>query len=469
MAIQNFPSQLVPIIQQGYLEQMFEDTLRSKLAYRGIARREMFRTNIGETLTKTRPGLKAVATTPIVPTSNTNFDNGLPASPANVLNRYWTVEQYTITLQMYGDGMDLNTVTERVGIENQFYWNNTVNAEQAARTLDTLAQDALFNAYLGGSTRVTTTLGATGPTIHVDDVRGFQFAPLVNNAGFTSASAELSSGALSPTYAPVSGSNTLAVQVGADIYQLSGVTLDTGGAQNSSAAASGGLSGSLTFTTNVTIADGTAGNAVISQLGPTIKRPSARATTALLQATDTLTMSVLLDAVAQLRANAVPDIAGAYNCYLDPVSARQLFADPDFKQLFQGATSGNRTFKSGEIADFLGLRFYPTTQSFVQPHPSIANLFVRRPIVVGAEALIEGDFEGLAATDVAPSDSLISVVDGIAMVIREPLDRFQQIISQTWYWIGGYTAPTDFVTNNTIVPTANNAVYKRAVAIEHVG
>jgi hypothetical protein len=188
-----------------------------------------------------------------------------------------------------------------------------------------------------------------------------------------------------------------------------------------------------------------------------------------LQATDTLTMSNLLDAVAALRANAVPEIDGVYNCYLDPVSARQLFTDPDFRQLFQGATSANQVFRRGMVNDFLGLRFVTTTESFVQSHPTLAGLLVRRPIVCGQGALIEGDFAGMAADDVAPKDSIISIVDGVAMVTREPLDRLQQIIAQSWYWIGGFCAPTDTTTNSTTIPTASNAAYKRAVMIEHIG
>jgi hypothetical protein len=200
-----------------------------------------------------------------------------------------------------------------------------------------------------------------------------------------------------------------------------------------------------------------------------VLRPAGRTTTAALQAGDTLTMGSLLDAVAKLRLNAVPEIDGAYNCFLDPVSARQLFADGDFRQLFQGATSANQVFRSGMVNDFLGLRFVPTTEAYVQPHPSLAGVVVRRPIVVGRGALIEGDFAGMGAYDIAPADSIVSVVDGIAMVTREPIDRLQQIIAQSWYWIGGFCAPTDTTTNPTTVPTATNAAYKRAVMIEHVG
>jgi hypothetical protein len=198
-------------------------------------------------------------------------------------------------------------------------------------------------------------------------------------------------------------------------------------------------------------------------------RPSGRGNVSLLTATDTLTMSCLLDSVARLRVNAIPEIDGAYNCYLDPVSARQLFSDPDFKQLFQGATSVNQVFRKGMTNDFLGLRFMPTTEVFVQQHPTLPSVMIRRPIICGAGALIEGDFAGMAASDVAPSDSIVTVVDGIAMVTREPIDRLQQIIAQSWYWIGGYCAPSDTTTNPTTVPTATNGAYKRAVIVEHVG
>jgi hypothetical protein len=119
--------------------------------------------------------------------------------------------------------------------------------------------------------------------------------------------------------------------------------------------------------------------------------------------------------------------------------------------------------------DFLGLRFIPTTEAFVQAHPTLAGLMVRRPIICGQGALIEGDFAGMAAEDVVPKDSIVTVVDDVAMVTREPIDRLQQIIAQSWYWIGGYCAPSDTTTNPTTIPTATNAAFKRAVMVEHIG
>lgn len=440
MGISNFPAVLQPVLQQGFLEREFLEAMTSRLGYRACADRQDFAVGIGETLTKTRAGLKPSVTTPVPAASNTNLDNGL--TPTG-----WGVEQFTLTLNHYASTTDLNIVTSRVGITSQFIQNAAINGEQAARSLDELARNALFAPYFGGNTRVRTALGSAGATIAVDDLRGFT-STFVNGV-----------------QSPVGGVTSLTVTVGGGVYTLIGTSID---ASNVSTAP-GGISGTLTFSGNVSTSDGALGSAVQAANSSVVIRPGGRATTAAIQAGDTLTMSALLDAVSKLRMNAVPEIDGAYNCYLDPVSSRQLFADNDFRQLFQGATSANQVFRQGMVNDFLGLRFVPTTEAYVQPHPTLAGAVVRRPIVVGKGALIEGDFEGMVAPDVAPTDSIVSLVDGVAMVTREPIDRLQQIVAQSWYWIGGFCAPSDTMTNPSVVPTATNAAFKRAVMIEHLG
>lgn len=440
MGISNFPAILQPILQQGFLEREFQQAMASRLGYRACADRQEFAVGIGETLTKTRAGLKPSVTTPLAPATNTNLDNGLV--PAG-----WGVEQYTLTLNHYAATTDLNMVTSRVGIASQFLQNAAINGEQAARSLDELARNALFSPYFGGNTRVRVALGSAGPVVAVDDLRGF-LTIMVNGV-----------------QTPVGPAAALTVTIGAGVYSLLGTTIDVVNAST----APGGVSGSLTLSGSVSTSDGALGSAVQAANGAVIVRPNQRGSTTAIQAGDTLTMGALLDAVTTLRRNAVPEIEGAYNCYLDPVSSRQLFADNDFRQLFQGATSANQVFRQGMVNDFLGLRFVPTTEAFVQAHPSLAGAVIRRPIVVGQGALIEGDFAGMASQDVAPADSIVSVVDGIAMVTREPIDRLQQIIAQSWYWIGGFCAPSDTMTNPSVVPTATNSTFKRAVMLEHIG
>jgi hypothetical protein len=440
MGIENFPAALQPIIQQGFLEREFQAALSSRLGYRAVADREEFAVGIGETLTKTRAGLKPSVTTPLAAASNTNLDNGL--APA-----YFGVEQYTLTLNFYAATTDLNVVTSRVGIASQFLLNAAINGEQAARSLDELARNALFGAYFGGNTRVRTALASAQPTVEVDDIRGFTTV-FVNGV-----------------QTPVSASNPLTVTVGSNPYTLIGAAADA----TNVATAPNGISGTLTFSSNVSTTDGAAGSTVQAATASTILRPNGRANTSLIQATDQLDMDTLLNAVATLRSNAVPEIDGAYNCYLDPQSARQLFNDQAFQRLFQGATSANAVYKRGMVNDFLGLRFVPTTEAFVQPHPGIAGAVIRRPIICGKGALIEGDFAGMDRADVAPKNAIVAIVDNVAMVTREPIDRLQQIIAQSWYWIGGFCAPSDTTTTPTTIPTATNAAYKRAVMVEHIG
>src|SRR5579862_2605047 len=229
MGIQNFPAALQPIIQQGFLEREFEQALHSRLGYRAVADREEFAVGIGETLTKTRAGLKPSVTSPLAAAANTNLDNGLTA-------QYFNVEQYTLTINCYAATTDLNMVTSGVAIASLFLQNAAINGEQAARSLDELARNALFAAYFGGNTRVTTTLASPGPSISVDDVRGFQYV------------------FLNGVQTPVGGSANLTVTVGSDAYTLVGSAVDN----VSTSSTPGGLSGTLTFSGNVSVSDGTA-------------------------------------------------------------------------------------------------------------------------------------------------------------------------------------------------------------------
>ena len=435
MSIQNFPASLQGIIQQNFLQTEFEEPLQSKIAYRSIADREPISIKIGETVTKTRAGLKAPVTTASNPTLNTNLDNGMTPST-------FSVEQYTLTLNQYNDTIDLNIVTNKVGLGDQFLKNARVNGTQAAQSLDRIARNKLFNAYMGGNTRVRVTLGAPAATISVDDIRGFQTT--FNTVGQVVA---------------VSAGNPVNVTVGSNVYILNGAVADGSNVST----AFGGISGTLTFSTNVTVADGTALNACVHYNAPTILRPSGRATTAALTGADILTMGLLLDAQAQLRNNA-PSESADMKAFLDNKSMRQLFADPDFKTLFQGQY-GSKEYKDGMIFNLLGIDFVPTTEAPVQAATGAVTVNVRRPILVIGGALVEGDFAGMAEM-MENESQIVNVVDEVCMVTRPPLDRLGQIVAQSWYWIGDFCAPSDQTTNLNIVPTASNAYYKRAVIIE---
>jgi len=453
MPIQNMPASLQNAIQTGFLEREFHDGLTSAIGYRAIADREPVAINVGETVTKTRLGLKAPVTTPLTASANTNLDNGLTPSAQ-------TIEQYVLGIDQYADTIDLNVVTSQVGIANQFLANGRTNGVQARQSLDRIARNALFAGYLGGQTRVRTTLGAPAATINVDDVRGFELV--------------LGTGASAGKFVSVSGTFTASVQVGSNTYTLIGTARDGSNVSTTP----GGFSGTLTFSGNVTVADATALNGVFHANAPVIIRPNGKwtggsafaATTATpaLASTDLLTLGVIEDAVANLRNNTGMQ-EQIFNLYLDNVSMRQLFSDQDFKLMYQGQY-GSPEARHGKVFQLMGVNFVPTTEALVQTHPTVGTLKVRRPILCAPGALVEGDFKGMTtkAEDFAGMNSESQMLDGVAMVTRGPIDRLQQIVAQSWFWIGGFVAPTDATANSNIIPTAGAQYLKRAVVIEHV-
>lgn len=449
MPITNLPAALDNTIQQGFLLAEFQQGLVSTLAYRSVAEKLKFPNGRGETITKTRAGYKPAVPFALNPATNTNLDNGLtPAAYAD--------EQYTLAINMIADTIDLNLVSSMTTTVNFFLQNAKNNGVQAAQSLDFLARNAILNAYMGGNTYVTATLGSAGPVVAVNDIRGFQNV-IVNG-----------------TSTPVSSTNTMPVVVGANVYTLIGAAADvtnTSAAQFTTQVTSqgaGGISGTLTFSTNVLVADATLGLAATSAFAPTIVRPNGRASTYSLISGDVLTMQSIIQGVAQLRSNAVPDIGGKYNMYLDHISGIQLFQDSDFKQLYRGETFRDPDFENAEYVQGLDVRFIRTTQAPQQLQFGTSGIAIRRPILCGADMLVEGTFEGQAAAieNMQDGPHYIEVVDDVVQVIRQQLDRLGQIISQSWFWIGGYVAPTDATATNQIIPTADNAYYKRAVVFE---
>lgn len=451
MALNNLPAALQSVIQTGFLEHQFGLPLKAKLGFRAIADREPFTANIGETITKTRTGLLPAITTAMSPAANSDITSGL--TPQN-----YSVEQYILSIAQYAANMQINIVTQKVAIADLFLRNAYTLGEQAFRSVDTIAQQTLFNTYMGGNTRVRTTLGAPATTISVDDIRGFQNT--LNSAGQVVA---------------ISVSNPVNVTVGSNVYSLTGSAADGSNVST----APGGISGTLTFSGNVTVADGTALNAVVSAVAPYVVRPSLTsnntmaATTAAISAANDinngkLTMQMVLNAKATMSANGVPvvDATGMYHLYVDPLQATGLYSDPAFQQFFRGQVT-TEEYRQGVVAELLGVRIEETNLNPVQTLAGVGT--VRRGMLVGQGALVEGIFtndaysEALAGVD---ADDMISIVDGIAHVTREPLDALKQVVTQTWSYIGGFVVPTDATTNPNTIPTASNAAAKRGVLIE---
>ena len=473
MALNDLPSAIQSVIQTGFLERKFNQALRAKLGFRAIADREQFAAGIGESITKTRTGLLAAVTSPMAPAAVTDITSGLT-------NQNYAVEQYTLGVAQYAAPMMLNVATARVAIDDLFLRNAYTLGEQAYRSVDTLAQRALYDMYMGGNTRVTTTLGSAGTAVHVDDVRGFFMT--LNSQGVPVA---------------VSSSNTLAVTVGADTYTLTGVVADGNApatvnpwmsnlsfsaSSSNSSTTPGGYSGTLTFSSNVTVADATAYNAVTAAVAPVVMRPSlassnvmASTSYGISSANDInngkLTMQMILQAKATMSANGVPGVdsaGGYYVLYADPLQMTGLFQDPAFQFFFRGKPE-SKEYKRGLIAEMLECAIVETNLNPVQTNLySTVGGNIRRAVLCGQGALVEGVFtrEGYSAANGVDDGELTTVVDDIAHVTREPIDALKQVVTQSWSYIGGFVAPTDTTTNPNTIPTASNAALKRAIILE---
>jgi len=450
-----FPQALQDAIQQNFLERAFVEALHPILAYREIADREEFPGRIGDTITKTRVGLMVPNINPLPSNINNNFDNGLQP-------QQYSTEQYTLAIYQYPQlANDINLIDDETTIA-AFAMKNAENLGIAqATSLDRIARNALFNAYMGGNTVITAT--ATSATQSVDDTRGFQTV-VVNG-----------------TVQPVSNTNPLPVFVNGTLRSVIGFNNDL--VNVSSAISTGGTSGSLIFSGSFT---GTAAQAVIGQYAPLIVRPNGRTTTAAIQSTDLLNMTSILNSVAYLRNNAVPKVRGAYNLYLNSTSMNELFQDSEFQILNRGVSTRDPVYENAWIYDsFLDVRFIMTTETFVQSPqlsaPVAVAQTIQRPILVGKGALVEGIFsKGLDAIKNMSGNTgqmqnipqMVNVLgedlmlEGFYMYLRMPIDRLGQIISQASNYIGGFTVPTDVTTNPNIIPTSSYAYYKRAVIIE---
>jgi hypothetical protein len=449
MALNNLPASLQSVIQQNFLERAFQVPLRAKIGFRAIAEQMDFPAGIGETIIKTRTGLLPAVTSPMSPAANSDITSGL--TPQN-----YGVEQFTLSVAQYAANMQLNLATSRVAIDSLFLRNAMALGEQAARSVDTLAQQALFAGYMGGNTFVRTTLGSANPTITVDDIRGFQYT--WNSSG---------------QLVSVSASNPVNVVVGSNTYSLTGVAADG----TNVSVTPGGVSGTLTFSGSVTVADGTSHNAVVSAVAPFVARPMDNSTNTTPASTvwgitpslyngGRLSMQMLLQAKAVMRANGVQPVSatGMYNLYASPKQTVGLFNDPDFKTLFRGQPT-TQEYRQGVVAELLGIQLIETN---LNPAATFSGNTVQYGILCGEGTLVEGTFtpEAYRAAQAADDEGMIAVVDGIAHVTREPLDALKQVVTQSWAYIGGFAVPSDVTTNPNTIPTATNSAYKRAVLVE---
>lgn len=464
--VSQFPTAIGNMIQQGMLNRGFEDFIEPITGYGAAADLRPVPNHVGDTLTLTRPGLLAANPDPVDPSQATGLDNGMTPDQ-------FGDEQYTITLELFNGASDIDIKTNPMGIVNRFTQVVKAKMVQAANAVDKYKRNCLFGGlvpsgrnpaatkfgYLSGTTIALTVV--TGTTIVVEDVSGFQ--NVIVNGVLTPVSA----GAPIPLFR--NGSQIANVigftqhALAANLSKRQFVGLGNGGQ---------GISGTLLLDTSVTTA---VGDVLQAAFAPLIVRPNGKLHWSQLTASDHLLDANILDAVAYLRDNAIePVYEDKYLCICDRTSVRQLFSDADFKQILQTRIDSPE-FRNGHLAEGLGVVFKFTTNAPIQNISAQNAVAIRRPIILGRGALVDGPSEAnetFAAInrnggiDEEKGIHYTEEHDGIVFALRPPIDRNGRVMSISYESIRGATVPTDLTAGTNVIGTGSNALIKRAVVLE---
>jgi hypothetical protein len=411
------PAAIQAIMQNGILDRTFRDALIPSFLFPALADSEPWQGGLGDTRTFTRKGLIAPTTTPLA---------GADISGAST----YTIEQWSVVMDQYGLSVDTNMLQSSMTLASKFLADVQTLGINAGQSLNRIARNKMYNAYMGGRTWATAADGASNTSITVQEVAGFTRV-LVNGV---------------PT--AVSGGNPLTVTVGGVANTVTGVSAQSG-------------PGTLTLGTARVDA---LGDAVVAANAPVTIRATGNSAFDLTTA-NVATFANFRAAVTRLRKMNVPTVDGYYTAHIPPDTEAELFADADFKQALQGRVD-SPVWRDLSIGRFAGIDWVRNIE--VPTVTSNSGATVYRPVVVGAGALVAAPFEGigslLAGTGVedVPSIRMIEAAPttAVALIVRPPTDRLQQVISTSWAYTGDFGVPSDSGTGDA-------ALFKRAVVVEH--
>lgn len=431
------PASLQEIVQNGLLDNVFENALVPLFLYDRLADVRPWGAQLGTESIMTRAGLMA---------PNSAAITGSDASASA-----YGFEQYSVKMDQFGNSIDTNMAVSAMSLASKFLEDNKTLGINAAESLDLVAEGALYGAYGEGTTYVAEA-SADSTALVVEDATGFQYA-VADLSTTGSNPGEGLTGEAVPTLVAVSGSTPLSITVNGVANTVTGVDLATE---------------TLTLGTAITAA---VGQAVVASIAPVQYRPNGRASAAQLVAGDIATLSLFQSAVTRLRSMNVPTVGGAYQAHVAAQTIDELFQDEAFQRVYatRSDSSAMVNFRVGDslgdgaefMGRFAGIDWIMNNVTPAETNPSGVGYW--RPIVCGQGSLIKAPFErmgDLVSQLNAGSTVQVDMIGGVARILRAPLDRLGQVLSSTWSWIGGYTVGTDLL-------TGDSAAYKRAVVLEH--
>lgn len=458
ISLQGVPAQIINLIQERTLERVFHDAMFPRLLYRGEAVPELWQANLGERQVFTRVGLMAPAITPLVPGSDP-------------LSSSFESEQWEAEAKQFSGSNDTHMPSSYVTLASLFLRNTQMLGLQAGMTLDRLARNNLFVAYLGGEAMTTAAVAAGVTQVPVTSLNGF--TQKIRNGRLE---------AVNPSN-PIDVSFTGGVEVDNRVIGYAAANPDV-------PFGPGVLTLQTALTTGLAQREG-----VLAATRSRRFRVGGGATVDSLTSGNILTLDAVIAAVTRLRDQNVPPHAdGYYHVHLTPQGEQEIFADNHWQRLYTSLPD-SVAYRDLAIGQAVGCIFYRNTQSpststvsglvadpggagFARLAPEIggevvnaSGVNIRRALVTGGGVLYEkylDESKYITEGGTTGKIGMFSVVNGgvavmtqrVRYILRAPLDKLQQIVSQTWSWSGDFPVPSDALVGDA-------ARYKRAIVIEH--
>lgn len=448
------------IVQDRTLERGFHDTLFPKILFRAAVQPEEFPGNLGDSMFFSADGL-------IEP-------DGEPLAPGDEPDvATYDVEQWQVTMQQYAKSIDTDMPTTIVAIANLFYRNMKKLGEHAARSLNRVVRNRLYNAAEAGWT-VADGAQAGVTSFKVKSLNGFTRArrpDLVLGSPVA--------------YEKVSSDNPLSITIfdnaAEATFSVIGYTPDNPGDEVGP--------GKLTLSVAVTNVLNRA--YVFSSDRTNIVRVGGGNKIDSIDAADVLTLAAIRSAVARFRMMTVPEMPDMkFHAHLDPISEAQIFGDPEFQRLNQSLPEAS-AYKDFCVANVLGTLFFRNNECPLPETVRGAGLgfnkkdnfggelfnagttgvrvhrvlfygqdFIKEYYIDQSKLITEAGLLGKAGEFQVTTNGIEINTDRIQLVIRGPIDRLQQKVSCSYNFLGDWSARPDGLSGDA-------ARMKRVLEIQH--
>lgn len=452
------PASIVDLQQKGLLERAFHDGLFPNLQYRAEAAFEEWPANSGTEVFMSRAGLLAPVVTALTP--------GVDPTPEQPV-----FEQWSAVLERYGSSIDTHIPTSVVSNSSLFLRNIQQIGLQAGQSVNRIARNSMFKAYLSGQTCMSVAGLLADTVINVASLNGFTdvVAPGTNTRPV-----------------PVSPATPLPVQ----ITGVTGTRNVIGFIPNDPADPYGPGQLILSAALGVGVPIRTP---VLSIYKPQVIRSGGGDSVDAIGAADTFVLQDAINAAAQLRdANVMPHEDGFYHAHISPKSNAQVFTDPAFQRL-NTSLPEFAIYKEGFIGTISGIMFFMNNESpntrnsgartstgllafysreIGAETTNSAGINVGRILVTGKGVMVERGLDGNLYTTEAGitgkvgefdviNNNVSVATERIRLVLRSPLNRLQDQVAATWDITTSFPIPSD------ITAPSGPERFKRAVIIEH--